>query len=319
MSVDFKKLRSFVKVVDAGSVSRAASLLRVAQPALSQQIVSLEAHFKHKLLTRSNHGITPTEAGLTLYRHAQQMLKQLDQAQSDVIRSAGMPTGHVSIGLATYGATSALSIPFLKAMAAQFPAIVIYLNESFGHVLSELIMTGRMDLAVIYGSGPIKGVRLEPLFSEELCLVASPAVKLPNSPEAALPLSALDGVRLLVPSRAHTLRQLIDHSFARARTAPLIVAEIESVATLGVAVQEGLGSTILPWSAARAIAGLDGTAIRRLTHPRIEAAVSLCVSDSLPLSQPADEAKSVLLQVVGDLIASGQYGIRAAGAPPHGA
>ena len=66
MSVDFTKLKSFVKIVDAGSVSRAASILRTAQPALSQQVAALESHFKHKLLTRSNTGITPTEAGLVL-------------------------------------------------------------------------------------------------------------------------------------------------------------------------------------------------------------------------------------------------------------
>jgi LysR family transcriptional regulator, nitrogen assimilation regulatory protein len=88
MSVDFKKLKSFVKIVDTGSVSRAAGILRVAQPALSQQIASLEQHFKHQLLLRSNVGITPTEAGLILYRHAQIMLKQIEQAQTDIDRSA---------------------------------------------------------------------------------------------------------------------------------------------------------------------------------------------------------------------------------------
>jgi LysR family nitrogen assimilation transcriptional regulator len=71
MSVDFEKLRNFVKIVDAGSMSRAASILRTAQPALSQQLSALEAHFRQKLLIRSNHGVAPTEAGLALYRHAQ--------------------------------------------------------------------------------------------------------------------------------------------------------------------------------------------------------------------------------------------------------
>ena len=88
MSVDFTKLKSFVKIVDAGSVSRAASILRTAQPALSQQVAALESHFKHKLLTRSNTGITPTEAGLVLYRHAQLLLKQIEQAKIDIDNSS---------------------------------------------------------------------------------------------------------------------------------------------------------------------------------------------------------------------------------------
>src|SRR5438876_2561396 len=156
MSVDFTKLKSFVKIVDAGSVSRAASILRTAQPALSQQVAALESHFKHKLLIRSNHGIVPTEAGLVLYRHAQLLLKQIEQAQTDIHQSAKALAGRVSIGLATYSTSNALSLPVLKEMAALYPEIIIHINDSFGHVLSELIMTGKLDMAVIYGSGPIK-------------------------------------------------------------------------------------------------------------------------------------------------------------------
>src|SRR4051812_9585845 len=113
MSVDFRKLRNFVKVVDAGSLSRAAGLLRTAQPALSQQLAALEAHFKQKLLIRSNHGIAPTEAGRALYRHAQILLRQLAQTEADVVRASSTVAGRVSIGLATYGATGALPLPLL--------------------------------------------------------------------------------------------------------------------------------------------------------------------------------------------------------------
>jgi LysR family nitrogen assimilation transcriptional regulator len=116
MSVDFTKLKSFVKIVDAGSVSRAASILRTAQPALSQQVAALESHFKHKLLTRSNTGITPTEAGLVLYRHAQMLLKQIEQAKIDIDNSSKSLAGRVSIGLATYSTSSALSLPILPSL-----------------------------------------------------------------------------------------------------------------------------------------------------------------------------------------------------------
>ncbi len=137
MSVDFKKLKSFVKIIDTGSVSRAASILRVAQPALSQQIASLEQHFKHQLLIRSNVGITPTEAGLILYRHAQIMLKQIDQASIEIDQSAKSVAGRVSIGLATYSSSSSLSLPLLKEMRARYPQIIVHINDSFGHILSE--------------------------------------------------------------------------------------------------------------------------------------------------------------------------------------
>lgn len=310
MSVDFRKLKSFVKVVDAGSVSRAASILSTAQPALSQQIAALEAHFRHKLLIRSNHGIVPTEAGRILYRHAQALLKQIEQARTDMDLSAGTVAGRVSIGLATYSSSSALSLPLLKAMKERHPQIVIHINDSFGHVLSELIMTGRMDMAVIYGSGPIKGVALQPLFGEELVLVSPPGSHAEVPEDEALPLSALADVDLLLPSGGHFLRRMIDEGLARARVTPRVVSEIESVSSLGAAVLDGLGATILPGSVAGSVASFGGAVVRRLVRPAMTATVSLCVSDHLPLSEPALAARSVLLDIVAGMVRDASLGLK---------
>jgi LysR family nitrogen assimilation transcriptional regulator len=310
MSVDFKKLKSFVKIIDTGSVSRAASVLRVAQPALSQQIASLEQHFKHQLLIRSNVGITPTEAGLILYRHAQIMLKQIDQAQVEIDQSGNSIAGRVSIGLATYSSSSALSLPLLKEMKARYPEIVLHINDSFGHILSELIMTGKMDMALIYTSNPIKGVSLQPLFREEMFLVSPADLVLPGEPGTPLPLSALDGIPLLLPSKSHFLRRLIDEALNRARSTPDVVSEVESVPALSAAVLDGLGSTILPASVVTETASFAGAQTRPLTTPVIDATVSLCVSDHQPLSEPALAARAVLLDVVGKLTGSQHPGIR---------
>jgi LysR family transcriptional regulator, nitrogen assimilation regulatory protein len=307
MTIDFKKLRNFVKVVDAGSMSRASSLLRTAQPALSQQISVLEAHFRQKLLIRSNTGIAPTAAGRELYRHAQALLRQLEQAQQDVAKTGDALAGHVSIGLATYGASSTLSLPILKEIKASHPGLVVHINDNFGHVLSELIMNGRMDMAIIYGADPIKGVLLEPLFREELFLVSPPGIA--PGDDSVLHVAALDGISLLLPGQSHFLRRVIDAGLMRAKVAPKIFAEIESVATLSAAVREGMGSTILPWSAAQVVVGASDCVVRPLSKPTLEATISLCISDHLPLSEPAMAVRSVLMAVVGKLISGGQPGI----------
>ncbi|UXS03462.1 nitrogen assimilation transcriptional regulator NAC [Agrobacterium tumefaciens] len=310
MSVDFKKLKSFVKIVDTGSVSRAASLLRIAQPALSQQIASLEAHFRHQLLIRSNVGITPTEAGMILYRHAQIMLRQIDQAQTDIEQSAKSVAGRVSIGLATYSSSSALSLPILKEIRAKYPQIIVHINDSFGHILSELVMTGKMDMALIYTSNPIKGVTLQPLFREEMFLVSPADMELPAEAGQPLPLSALNGHPLLLPSKNHFLRRLIDDALNRARSVPDVLSEIESIPALGAAVLDGLGSTILPASVVSETSSFAGAQVRPLTTPVIDATVSLCVSDHLPLSEPALAARSILVEIVGKLLGSHHPGIR---------
>jgi LysR family nitrogen assimilation transcriptional regulator len=104
---------------------------------------------------------------------------------------------------------------------------------------------------------------------------------------------------------------LIDESLARARVKPNVASEIESVSALGAAVTEGLGSTILPASVAATASSFGGVEVRRLVRPAIEATVSLCISDHLPLSEPALATRSVLLTVVEKLMRSHPQGIKA--------
>lgn len=315
MSIDFKKLKSFVSVVDAGSMSRAANALRIAQPALSQHIASLEAHFKHKLLLRSNTGIAPTEAGFALYRHAQAMLKQLELAQRDVTRATASLQGQVSVGLATFSGAAELAGPLLLALAEKHPDVVLNVSDSFGNVLSELVMSGRLDMALIYSFGAIKGVHLQPLFREEFMLVAPRSLKLNGKPDQALPIAALQGVKLLVPGRYHFLRRLIEASFAHVRITPRVAAEIESTATLSAALDNGLGATIVPEATAKLLASSPALTVRRLTKPAISATVSLCVSDHLPLSEASLVVRELLLQQVDALAAKGKW-VRLPANPP---
>ena len=162
--MNLRRLKYFVKIVDIGSLTQAADVLHIAQPALSQQIATLEGEFRQQLLVRTKRGVTPTEAGQILYRHAQIILRQFEQAQSDVNNTGESLSGQVSVGLAPGTAASALALPLLKAVRARHPAILLYLNENFGTMLSELVMNGRMDMAVLYaGKNVVHGLSFRPL------------------------------------------------------------------------------------------------------------------------------------------------------------
>ena len=321
MSVSFKNLKSFVTAVDASSLSAAAQALKMAQPALSQQIASLESHFGQKLLLRSNTGVTPTEAGSELYRQARRLLEQLGEAEREVARKGRSLGGTVSVGLATYSTTSILSTPLLKATRERHPDINLFINDNFGLVLSEMVMTGRMDLALIYAPRQLTGVRLQPLLVEDLFLIAPPGTDLPGvdtdaaaGPGAAtIALPALADMDLLLPGRTHFLRRLVDRAFAQAGLEPRVRAEIESAATLREAIESGLGATILPWALASTNAWPRRPVVRRIVEPCLETTVSLCVSDSQPLSEPACAIREILLGLVGALLGSERaVGIRPA-------
>jgi LysR family nitrogen assimilation transcriptional regulator len=284
--MDTRRLYSFVKIVDAGSISRAADILHIAQPALSQQLSLLEGQFGQQLLIRSKRGIAPTEAGRALYRHAQLILRQVEQAQAEVSVSGRAPAGTVSVGLAPYSTGAALALPLLRAVRERYPDIVLHINENFGGVISEAIMTGRMDMAFIYDAGPIRGVQFEPMRTEELYLVAGPGATSSGS-GGEVEVTDLAGVGLLLPSRIHTIRQVVDAAFARTCGSPNVIGEIESVLTLVSAIGAGVGATVLPWSAARASLDVRDLTVRRIVNPAIEVKLSLCTSDHQPLSEAA--------------------------------
>lgn len=312
MSLNFKTLRSFVAAVDATSLSAAANQLKIAQPALSQQIASLEKHFNQRLLLRTNTGVTPTPAGSVLYRHAVLMLQQLERVEREVAGHERALAGTVSVGLATYSTTSMLSTPLLMAVREKYPSVQLFINDNFGLVLSEMVMSGRMDMALIYAPREMKGVTLVPLLVEELFLIAPPDWPLPE--DEALPLASLGELELLLPGRMHYLRRLIDSAFTRARMRPRVAAEIESAATLREAIDAGLGATILPRSLLTSFGARRLPAVRRIVQPTLETTVSLCVSDHLVMSPAAQAVKAELLRVVRELVASGQCaGVRLPG------
>ncbi|ACT06371.1 HTH-type transcriptional regulator CatM [Dickeya dianthicola] len=82
--MNLRRLKYFVKIVDIGSLTQAAEMLHIAQPALSQQVATLESEMEKQLLVRSRRGVTPTEAGKILYSHAQTILNQCEQAKHAV-------------------------------------------------------------------------------------------------------------------------------------------------------------------------------------------------------------------------------------------
>lgn len=128
--MNFRRLKYFVKIVDIGSLTQAAEVLHIAQPALSQQVATLEGELNQQLLIRTKRGVTPTDAGKILYTHARAILRQCEQAQLAVHNVGQALSGQVSIGFAPGTAASSITMPLLQAVRAEFPEIVIYLHEN---------------------------------------------------------------------------------------------------------------------------------------------------------------------------------------------
>lgn len=296
--MNLRRLKYFVKIVDVGSVTLASEVLHIAQPALSQQIATLEGEFNEQLLVRTAKGVTPTEAGKILYRHAQLILKQVEQARVEVRNASHTLTGKVSVGLAPGTAAAQLALPLLRTVRARHPDVLLHLNENFGTTLAELIADGRMDMAVVYGSKAVAGLSFFPLLHEELVLVGP--LRQDSAP-AEVSLVDAAGMDLLMLRPHNLIRKLIDEAFLQAHLSPKVVAELESTPTLIDAVAHGLGAAILPLSAARLVGKACNAQLRRISDPISKIPLALCTSDHLGMSPAALAVKGILLELAGEL------------------
>lgn len=304
--MDTRKLAYFVKIVDSGSITKAAAALHVAQPALSQQVSALETELKQRLLIRSKQGVQPTAAGHTLYRHAQTILRLVDQARQDVASSGAAPAGRVSIAIAPYSMASSLTPRIIGEVARRYPDIVLHLTEIYGGVLSEAIKNGRLDMALIYEPGPIRGVQFTTMIVEDLHLVVNAknttAAVTVEPGEITLEKTAEFG--LFLPEQNHTLRQIVENGMRNRGLSLRLVGEVESVPSLTRLLRADMGATILPKSAADALFHEEDFRVLRIVDPALQCKIALCTPDHEPLSEAASAVLMVLKEMLQEMLSS---------------
>lgn len=296
--MDTRRLDAFVKIVDLGSVTRAAAILRIAQPALSQQIAGLEAEFKVQLLVRSTKGVTPTPAGLVLYRYARSIHRQLQEARRGILDASRELSGSVALGLAPWSSASLIGPTLLRAVRAQYPGILLHVCDIFGITFSELTLRGRMDLAVLYGDTPPRGLHYRRVGIERFHLVASPRLLASGEPVS---IDTLAGLPLILPTEESFLRQMVERACQGAGSAPQVVAEVYSTDLLSAALIDGIGATVLPKAVAASLRHHDRLAILP-TEPALTMPVSICIPDSAGLSDAAYAVHELVTAAVSETL-----------------
>ncbi len=303
--MDLKQLETFVHVADLGSFTRAASVLQIAQPALSRQVRALEVELHQPLFDRNGRGVTLTDAGQRLLAHGRGILQQVERARLDLEDQRGAATGLLSIALPP-SVSRTLTAPLVEAFRQRFPRATLSMVEGLSTYLLEWLQQGRVDCAVVYNATPAAAIALQPVLDERLYLVSArgPLRRLLGQPVTLADVAARE---LVIPSRPHAIRMRLETALAEAGLKPQVGLEIESVPAMLDLVQRLPLHAVLSLNAIRGSEHEGGLQARpiHLTPGGAALATSLWIATSAlrPRGPLLDQAVTLLAGLLNDRLA----------------
>lgn len=240
--LNYKHLRYFMEVARAGTLTRAARILGVAQSALSTQIHTLEQRLGHALFERVGRRLVLTEAGRVALDHADAIFA----VGEDLLATLRVGSGHRQV--LRVGALATLSrnfqIDFLRPCLGRPDLEVVLSAGSLAELIGQL---RRLELDVVLcnaapPSGPADSLIAHRLAQQPISLFGAAALHCTaNSPR-----EALLNYPVILPTGASSIRAEFDALCARLGVAPTIVAEIDDMAMLRLMAREAIGLAPLP-------------------------------------------------------------------------
>jgi LysR family nitrogen assimilation transcriptional regulator len=301
--MDLKQLRYFVTIVEAGSITRAAEVLCIAQPALSLHVRNLETEFEVRLLSRYAHGVKVTPSGELLYRHAKGILRQSDNTKLLLSSQSDKPSGKVSVGMPSSTA-HLIALDIVGAVFAAYPGIELELIESPSVDLQTLVLHGRVDIGLVVLDQPIRGLMQIPLVTEELFVITKPHA---TGALRELSLRQLSQFPLVLVSPPNTIRTMLDHAFAISQLNYRLVAEVSTTSLLVAAIKRGLGATLLPWSAVNAEITAGTLAATPVSDTTLQRDLSLCCIDSGELTPAVKIVQGAIIDEIKRRVAENKW------------
>lgn len=245
MTMDFRRLSSFMRIADLGSLSRAADRMRVAQPALSRQMRLLEADLGVQLFVRHRRGMMLTQAGEELHTRLTGPLRQIDLIVEDIRSLSQEVGGNVAFGLSPTVSTI-LAGPLAKRVSTGAPNVTLRIVEGYTAFLIDWLQRGEIDVAILYGPAADLQLRAEELLVENIGLAGPPGNDL--AARGSIALADLAGLPLILPSHPHGLRVLADNAAAKAGLRLDVSLQADSFVLMKELVESGLGYAMLPLS-----------------------------------------------------------------------
>jgi DNA-binding transcriptional LysR family regulator len=247
--MDLRQLRYFAAIAEHASFRAAADDLRMAQPALSQQMRRLETELGVELFDRSTRPVRVTDAGEHLLPRARAILRDVERAAAEVRDFATEPRGRLAVGVMQY--LTNLELPELLAdFNRRYPLVELGLRVGNTGQLRDGLGLGDIDVVICHvdelGNRP--ELTVEPLRVEELVIVV--ALDDDRAGHESIMIESLADTPLITFRQGASMRDAMMAAFDRAGLTPNIAFEGPDMATTVGLVARGLGWALIPRSIA---------------------------------------------------------------------
>lgn len=294
--LNIRQLRYFAKVVETGSITRAAEQLYIAQPALSLSIRQLEETVGVPLLQRHSRGVDATPAGELLYSRTCALFGYMEQMRTDVSRFGQQPRQLLNLGMPS-SLVMLIGTEAIVIGREQLPNASVCLREDPSFVLVDAVENKEIDIAFAYSVAERPGIHLTPVLREELLLVTR-ADQAPKEEIVTLE-QALDR-DMATGGKRDAGRCIMEHAAGERGLPCEIMYEMQSIAGLREIMLRGMAASVLPYgSVAREVAS-GKLAIRRIDDPLMTQTMYIVRSARTPGSASFDEPS--VMPYLSDLI-----------------
>jgi DNA-binding transcriptional LysR family regulator len=304
--MDLRTLRYFIAVLEAGSLSRAAGSLYIAQPALTAQIKKLEGELGAQLFERSHVGVTPTPAGLQLYQDARRLLSDADAMRDRIQRVPEGPEGSVTVA-APFLLAALLLGPVLAALRLSHPRIRVFVLDDLSLMVKKAMVERRADVGILVDAPLVDGLRCEPLACESIFLCGrdadgtlAPRLRPPRGRKAARPeidFELAARLPLVLQSRRFSIRQRVEDAAATLGVTLNVVHEQDSARVIRSLYVCGAGFTFTPACTLGDTApGSRDWIVARVVRPELQRSYFLAT----PSDRTIEPATSVVMDALAE-------------------
>ncbi|MGO4326562.1 transcriptional regulator CynR [Cupriavidus sp. 2TAF22] len=249
-----RHIRYFLAVAESGNFTRAAEVLHVSQPTLSQQIRQLEETLGVQLFDRSGRGIRTTDAGQAYLLYARRALQDLEAGKRAVHDVQELTRGSLRLAM-TPTFTPYLVGPLVMDFNERYPGVALSVLEMPQEQIEQLLAEDRLDVGIAFRDVRLVDIEVQTLLVEALALVVGTRHRYAGR-RTALTLNELEGEPFALLTTEFATRHYVDNYLGRIGVVPRIALEANSVNAVIEAVQRGRLMTVLPAAIAQESGGL---------------------------------------------------------------